>query len=180
MCVGQFLVQNAPEHQQPAPVMVAPGHLGTDDNFSCLAFGTGEYLAGHCIELEFQDFTGRLAGVVPDGAHESFRIKGVSFYLCQSFLPAAGQFHIRHKHLLHCLVEIHSLFGRYDALAGTCDIIAADQCGDDGGTGGRRADTHVFHGLLRLVVRDVPAAGLHSLQQSGFRVKRFGQSLFLC
>ena len=39
MCVGQFLVQDAPEHQQPAPVMVALGHLGTDDDFPALHLG---------------------------------------------------------------------------------------------------------------------------------------------
>ncbi len=42
MGVGQFLVQNAAEHQQPASVMVAPGHFGTEDDFSRLALGAGE------------------------------------------------------------------------------------------------------------------------------------------
>ena len=51
MGVGQFLVQNTAEHQQPAPVMVAPGqrttlpkncirpvlHLGQVNALSCIA-----------------------------------------------------------------------------------------------------------------------------------------------
>lgn len=127
----------------PPPPARFPGKIPEpreDDDLPRLAFGTGEDLARHCIECELQDLTGRLAGVVTDGAHESFRIKGVSFYLCQCLLPAAGQFHIRHKHVLHRLVDVHPLFGRDNALAGTGDIVAFNQCGDDGGTCGRRTD----------------------------------------
>lgn len=45
--VGQFLVQDAAEYQQPAPVMVALGHFGTEDDFPRLALGTGECLFLH-------------------------------------------------------------------------------------------------------------------------------------
>lgn len=117
MLVGQFLVQKFAEHQQPAPVMVALGHFGTDDDFSCLAFGTGEDLARHCLQTESQYLAGRLAGVVPDGAHECLRIKGMPLYLQQGFFSTAGQLHIRHAHILHRLVDKHSFFGRYDTFA---------------------------------------------------------------
>ena len=48
--VGQFLVQHTTEHQQPASVMVALGHFGTDNDFPRLAFGTGEDLARHRLQ----------------------------------------------------------------------------------------------------------------------------------
>ena len=97
--------------------MVALGHFGTDDDLPCLAFGTGKKLARHCLQAKSQYLAGRLAGVVPDGAHECLRVKGMPLYLQQGFFPTAGQFHIRHAHILHRLVDKHSFFGRYDTFA---------------------------------------------------------------
>lgn len=39
MAVGQFLVQDTAEYQQPAPVPVTLGHFGTEDDFPRLALG---------------------------------------------------------------------------------------------------------------------------------------------
>ena len=177
--VGQLLVQDAAEHQQPAPFLVTLGRFGTEDDFPRLALGTGECLFPRCRKIQAQYLPGRLAGVIPDGLHEGFRAEGMPLYLRQGLFPAAGQFHVRHAHVLHRLVEIHPLFGRDDALAGTGDIVAFDQGGDDGGTGGGCAYTRILDGFLCLFVRDVFPAGLHRRQQGGFRVQRLGQGLLL-
>lgn len=38
-------------------------------------------------------------------------------YLQQGLFPASGQFHVRHAHILHCLVDIHPFSGRDAPLA---------------------------------------------------------------
>ena len=87
--VGQFLVQNTAEHQQPAPVMVAPGHFGTEDDFSRLALGAGECPFLHRRKIQTQDLFGCPAGVIQDGLHEGFRIEGMPLHLRQGLLPAS-------------------------------------------------------------------------------------------
>ncbi len=107
-------------------------------------------------------------------------LEGMPLYLRQGLLPASGQFHVRHAHVLHRLIDIHPFFGREDALAGADDIVTFDKGGNDGGTGGRCAYTQILDGLLCLFVRDVFPAGLHRRQQGGFRVQRLGHGLLLC
>ena len=179
MLVRQFLVQESAVHGQSAPFIVAAGTLLPDDDVSGLAFGTGERAGGYRRKAEVQDFTGSLAGVVRDGCHERVRSECVPLYLEQGLLPASCQGNIRHEHVLHRIVDMESLFRGDDALAGAGDIVTLEQCGDDGGSCGGRADTQLLHGLACLFVGYLPAAGLHCCQQRGFGIERSGHGLLL-
>ena len=74
---------------------------------------------------------------------------------------------------------MESLFRGDDALAGAGDIVTFEQCGDDGGSCGGRADAQLLHGLACLFVGYLPAAGLHGRQQRGFGIERSGHGLLL-
>ena len=100
-------------------------------------------------------------------------------YLFQCLFPCAGQLRVSHHHVLYRFIEIKPLFRRTDTLAGTLDVVTFEQGRDDGGTGGRRTDTRILHRFACLSVSDFLAAVLHSREQGGFRIKRFGQCLFL-
>ena len=154
--------------------MVAPGHFGTEDDFSRLALGAGECPFLHRRKIQTQDLFGCPAGVIQDGLHEGFRIEGMPLHLRQGLLPASRQFHVRHTHVLHRLIDIHPFFGRDDAFAGAGDIVTFDKGGNDGGTGGGCAYAQFLDSLLCLFVRDVFPAGLHRRQQGGLRVQRLG------
>ena len=141
MLVRQFLVQEPAVHGQSTTFIVAAGNLLPDDDMPSLAFGTGERTSRGCRKAEVQDFAGGLARVVRDGSHESLGRERVPLDLQQGLFPASRQGDIRHKHLLHRLVDMQPLFRGDDALARSGDVVALEQGGNDGGSRGGRSFT---------------------------------------
>ena len=177
--VRQFLVQELAEHEQAAAFIVAFCRPAPEDDMARLTFGTGERADGSRRQGEFQNLPGGLAGIVPDGRHERFRVERMPFYLRQGVFPASGQGHVRHQHVFHGSVEEKSLFRGHEAFPVPLDIVPLEQGGDDGGSRGGRADPQILDGFTRLSVGDVLSAGLHGRKQRGFGIERLGHGLLL-
>ena len=105
---------------------------------------------------------------------KGFGIVGFLFNQPQTAFPNAGQLGTFEQFFVNQADEFHPRGSGYQVFPFQSDIMSLEEGLDDGGPGGRTADTVLFQGITQFVVVHQATRSLHGAQERGFCV-RFGR-----
>ena len=102
---------------------------------------------------------------------ELSRIVRTLFYFTQLLFPYTRQFGRLQQFLMDNLDELHTGRSGYQVLFLLTDIVTLEKCFDNGGPGGRTADSVLFQSIAQFIVIHQFTGSFHSTQQGGLGVR---------